>query len=453
MSEEVIEKTPNVPSCAYCHCTDPNSLLQCRACKKWFCNGVIPSHGSHACIHLILSKHTSLKTHPDSKYKGKVIRCSRCKSDTLFDLRSSTRNPTDLNNLVCVSSCIAKDIAKQKKGITQQWYSLTDERQLAGSLFPTRCEPGPDSVELSYRLVSLFEHLLVGKPNAKIEEVELKDPVKMDSVPLEFENSVAYYNVFEPLLKLEDYQQRQNQETDGDKHKFVSFFVKEDFVMCEFLINQNNYSHPLRQFDRLTLTLSINQEIDEEDAPLPKKKHRKYATELDLEDLRGIEDDQDQLDNSIDIAGEMAQGRRIEYGGSIEDLEPEDKGMGLYRVVFRLFTASLPSKEKRYRDGFYDIRLNDMGSILNRRLHAMQKMDEESSMHQDIWETIMGVRTKFNQECFYIHMRDITDLDVPSLKPLNESQKIAITHALRSRFSIIQGPPGTGKTSWCEERE
>lgn len=453
MSEEVIEKTPNVPSCAYCHCTDPNSLLQCRACKKWFCNGVIPSHGSHACIHLILSKHTSLKTHPDSKYKGKVIRCSRCKSDTLFDLRSSTRNPTDLNNLVCVSSCLAKDIAKQKKGITQQWYSLTDERQLVSSLFPTCCEPGPDSVELSYRLVSMFEHLLARKPNAKIEDVKLRDPVIMDSVPLEFENSVAYFNVFEPLLKLEDYQQRQNREMDGDKHTFVSFFKHNKSVECEFIVNQNNYSHPLRQFDSLTLTLSINQEIDEEDAPLPKKKHRKYGTELDLEDLRGIEDDQDQLDNSIDIAGEMAQGRRVEYGGSIEDLEHEDKGMGLCRVLLRLQSVSLPKNTKRYRDGFYDIRLNEIGSVLDRRLHAMQKMDDESGMHQDIWETIMGVSSQFNQECFYIPPTEPVSFNVPSLKPLNDSQNSAIAHALRSRFSIIQGPPGTGKTSWCEERD
>jgi singapore isolate B (sub-type 7) whole genome shotgun sequence assembly, scaffold_1 len=299
----------------------------------------------------------------------------------------------------------------------------------------------------------VFEHLLARKPNAKIEEVELKDPVKMDSVPLEFENSVAYYNVFEPLLKLEDYQQRQNREMDGDKHTFVSFFKHNKSVECEFLINQNNYSHPLRQFDSLTLTLSINQEIDEEDAPLPKKKHRKYATELDLEDLRGIEDDQDQLDNSIDIAGEMAQGRRVEYGGSIEELEHEDKGMGLCRVLLRLQSVSLPKNTKRYRDGFYDIRLNEIGSVLNRRLHAMQKMDDESGMHQDIWETIMGVSSKFNQECFYIPPTEPVSFNVPSLKPLNDSQNSAIAHALRSRFSIIQGPPGTGKTSWCEERD
>ena len=411
----------------------------------------MPMHGSHACIHLILSKHTSLKTHPDSKYNGRVLRCSRCKSDNLFDLRSSTPNPTNLNDLVCLSSCIMKDMVKQKGG-TKEWYSLTDERRLVNSLFPMNCEPGPDHIELSYRLIAAYEHLLVRKPNMKIADVELKDQAVMDSVPLEFENTVTYYKVFEPLVKLEDYQERQNRETDGDKHKYVTFFVQDGSVMCEFIINQNSYSHVLRQYDNLSLTLNINQEIDEEDAPPPKRKFKNHGAELDLVDLRELEDNQNQLGDAIDIAGDMAQERRVEYKGSIEDIEPEDKGTGLYRVALRLTSSSVPKNMKRYRNGFYDVRLNDFGSILERRLRAIQRMDDESSMNQDIWEAIMGVPSKLNRESFYIPSDETDNLNVPSLRPLNDSQRAAIAHALRSRFSIIQGPPGTGKTSSCEGR-
>ena len=142
----------------------------------------------------------------------------------------------------------------------------------------------------------------------------------------------------------------------------------------------------------------------------------------------------------------------MEYKGSIEDIEPEDKGTGLYRVALRLTSSSVPKNMKRYRNGFYDVRLNDFGSILERRLRAIQRMDDESSMNQDIWEAIMGVPSKLNRESFYIPSDETDNLNVPSLRPLNDSQRAAIAHALRSRFSIIQGPPGTGKTSSCEGR-
>ena len=51
----------NKVSCMYCGISDPNSLVQCNICKKWFCNGRGNTSGSHIVNHLVRARHKEVK--------------------------------------------------------------------------------------------------------------------------------------------------------------------------------------------------------------------------------------------------------------------------------------------------------------------------------------------------------------------------------------------------------
>ena len=89
--------------CAYCFNSNPEQLVMCAVCKRWFCNSILVGSGSHAYLHMTTAKHFKMKAHELSKHGGRRIRCLKCKNENVFDLRAETRNPTSLSKLMCLS--------------------------------------------------------------------------------------------------------------------------------------------------------------------------------------------------------------------------------------------------------------------------------------------------------------------------------------------------------------
>lgn len=59
-----------VHACKYCGIHDPNCVIMCNVCKKWFCNGRGNTSGSHIINHLVRAKHKVLNK---SKKPGELI--------------------------------------------------------------------------------------------------------------------------------------------------------------------------------------------------------------------------------------------------------------------------------------------------------------------------------------------------------------------------------------------
>ena len=120
----------------------------------------------------------------------------------------------------------------------------------------------------------------------------------------------------------------------------------------------------------------------------------------------------------------------------------------------KVVTNQLPEGVARFQDGYYDIRLMDSQAVLGRRLDAIKRMDEETSVTQYLYNKWMGDKRNSNFDAFQYRRGELSNqgrLAVPNLGVLNSSQVLAVETAIRRRLSLIQGPPGTGKT--CGRKE
>lgn len=359
-----------------------------------------------------------------------------------------------------MSNCLATQ-ALSDPNIDANWHTIISQKQFVSSLFSVECPPGLNHVELSMPLIQQYEVLCRTYSHVDITKVTVKPATPLREVPSSFNDTADYFSVYEPLVKLEDSEQRQSQNTDGDKHRKVEFFYddkkhsggKSGAIVCEFEVYQDLYSRPIQIGDKLSLIWCRSQDEWDDDITVNKNKHQgsniKVYGELDADDLHLMADDHEESFNAdYDTNGDMSRQDRIEYIGSVDKCEVVNESTKLYKVSMVVETSHVPAKVTKYSDGYYDIRLKELGSVVERRLNAMKRMDDEDSMNQDIWEVIMGVKTKMNRKDFYVPETELAgQWNAPRLRALNESQRLAVTIVLQSRFTIIQGPPGTGKTS------
>ena len=434
----------------------------CNICKKWFCNCISMKEGSHAFLHLSIAHHNSVSTHKSSPFHGKCLRCSSCGSTNVFDLRYNAHEmKAGVPVLLCLSKCIAKKSQKDRNYADNAWAPIVDDRRFVSYILsaPRLGELAPKN--LCIDLIRQYEVLCVSYPNITLENVQLEQTKKLEKTKLDYEDTLEYYNVFEPLLRIEESESHRNQLMDGDKHSLVHF-VRDDGrhrVLASFHIHMCEYSRVIREWDRLFITYcQFQDDFEGIDSVQYEKRvnnananRRKVRGEDEGDGAAEFLDEMNELDDaSAGIYSNMVNNARIEYSGYISSLKVVDASISLYSVTLTVESKVIPDGMHAFQDGFFDIRLKDTASTTERRIFAISMMDEESSMHQTIFDIILGNKQVMNRHDFSLSKEEIdAQYNAPNLRPLNESQRIALVECLRSRFTLIQGPPGTGKTSAC----
>ena len=157
-----------------------------------------------------------------------------------------------------MSNCLATQ-ALSDPNIDANWHTIISQKQFVSSLFSVECPPGLNHVELSMPLIQQYEVLCRTYSHVDITKVTVKPATPLREVPSSFNDTADYFSVYEPLVKLEDSEQRQSQNTDGDKHRKVEFFYddkkhsggKSGAIVCEFEVYQDLYSRPIQIGDKL----------------------------------------------------------------------------------------------------------------------------------------------------------------------------------------------------------
>lgn len=312
---------------------------------------------------------------------------------------------------------------------------------------------------MSAQRISQYEHQRIANKSLRIEDVVVRDYSQIRHTQQEYDDSLAYYKVFEPLIRIEEYDQRQSSLIDGDKHVYVSFFREHHkqgyHPVAVFQVHLTEYSRNITQWDNLVLTWCSNQDDLEQDqddeyfetktSPRGSKRNRMDEHENLLE----MAENQNQLDEEILQTNDYDNllNYRIEYTGKVKKISATRPEVNLYECRLVITNKDVPKNVPAYKNGYYDIRLQEVGSSASRRLTAIKLLDDEQAISQHIYNIFLGNKSMMNKREFYVSHRDREkSFDAPNLRPLNKSQHDAIAYALQSEFTLIQGPPGTGKT-------
>jgi regulator of nonsense transcripts 1 len=70
-------------ACKYCGIFNPQSVVKCGVCEKWFCNGRGSSSGSHIIQHLVRARHREVSLHKDSVLGDATVECYNCGIDVI----------------------------------------------------------------------------------------------------------------------------------------------------------------------------------------------------------------------------------------------------------------------------------------------------------------------------------------------------------------------------------
>ena len=117
-------------ACRYCGIFDPNCVVQCNICHKWFCNGRTNTSGSHIVMHLVKSKHKEVTLHRDGPLNETTLECYSCGSKNVFLLGFIPAKADSVVVLLCRQPCATQTSLKHTNwGDVSEWQTLINERE------------------------------------------------------------------------------------------------------------------------------------------------------------------------------------------------------------------------------------------------------------------------------------------------------------------------------------
>ena len=187
-------------------------MVRCsdKSCGKWFCNssaGNYPGGASHIIQHLVKAKHKEVALHADSQLGDSNLECYNCGCKNVFLLGFVPAKSEQVVMLLCREPCLGSGTIKDKSANwdIEAWQPLIDEKQFLPWLVKV-----PDGRlqsrgrELSGPQIAMLEEMWKADPEAKLEESEKQGAQQaLPRVPLRFESSPQYVQIFEPLVRLE----------------------------------------------------------------------------------------------------------------------------------------------------------------------------------------------------------------------------------------------------------
>ncbi|KAK9694068.1 RNA helicase (UPF2 interacting domain) [Popillia japonica] len=198
-------------ACKYCGIHEPNCVVMCNLCKKWFCNGRGNTSGSHIINHLVRAKHKEVTLHKDGPLGETILECYSCGVRNVFVLGFIPAKADSVVVLLCRQPCAAQNSLKDMNWEQDQWKPLISDRCFLTWLVKIPSEQEQlRARQISAQQINKLEELWKENVDATFQDLE-KPGVDEEpqQVLLRYEDGYQYQNIFGPLVKLEaDYDKR-----------------------------------------------------------------------------------------------------------------------------------------------------------------------------------------------------------------------------------------------------
>ncbi|XP_063718462.1 regulator of nonsense transcripts 1-like [Symsagittifera roscoffensis] len=390
-------------ACRYCGIHEPNTVLMCNICKKWFCNGRGNTSSSHIVNHLVRAKHKEVSLHKDTPLGENLLECYNCSCRNVFVLGYIPAKADAVVVLLCRYPCAAApSTAKEMQFDHSKWKPLIEDRSFLSWLVKVPSETDQlRARKINASQINKLEEMWKDNPEANLEDLEKPGVDEaLQNVLLRYEDAYQYQNIFGPLVKLEsDYDKRlkESQTQDnivvrwdvGLNKRRLAFFVlpASDSAFFEMRLMQGD-----------ELRMAYKGEL-----------HKHWKGEGHVIKVPNS--------NGEEIGVELRRAH-----GEMPPLHVTHN----YSVEFVWKSTSFDRMQAAMKTFAVD-----MTCVSEYIFHRLLGHDNSSTGPDGDKVFKLNVPKRFS---------------APGLPELNHSQVNAVKQVLQRPLSLIQGPPGTGKT-------
>jgi regulator of nonsense transcripts 1 len=386
-------------ACRYCGIHDPACVAKCVETKKWFCNAVVGSGGSHLVHHLVRSRSIQVQLHPESPLGDTVLECYNCASKNAFVLGFVPASSSSVVVLLCRVCVETVPALKDMDWELAQWHPLIQDRKF----LPWLIKQPSDKLllrarEISQTNMTKLEELWKSEPDAKFADLDRPDVLdeeEMTPTLLQYEDGFHYQNVLAPLVKLE-----------ADYDRSIKESLTEESIAVRWDKSLSGKNIATFSFHRMAVEQSRIMVGDELRLKLGQGAQYLYGKPWE-----GVGYVKNLMDGEVEL--------EIRNTGNVPDSIHDD-----YVVEYIWKSTSYD----RMQNALKTFAIDDT-SVTGYIYHKLLG-------HQVEEQRIATARIPASPE----------DYAAPGLPLLNESQMEAVAAVLQKPLSLIQGPPGTGKT-------
>ncbi|PVU88357.1 hypothetical protein BB560_006378, partial [Smittium megazygosporum] len=115
-------------ACIYCGIHNPDCVVKCLGCKKWFCNSRGSTSAAHIVTHLVKARHKEIQLHEKGPLGDITLECYNCGCHNVFLLGYIPAKSDAVVVILCRYPCASNPSSKDMLWDASKWQPLIGDR-------------------------------------------------------------------------------------------------------------------------------------------------------------------------------------------------------------------------------------------------------------------------------------------------------------------------------------